>query len=48
MISLAAVEIIDAFDQRSLLLFSQFAAGVSLPADTFRFAPPPGADVIEQ
>ena len=45
---LAAVEIIDAFDQRSLLLFSQFAAGVSLPVDTFRFTPPAGADVIEQ
>ena len=46
--ALAAVEIVDAFDQRSLLLFSQFAAGVSLPADSFRFTPPPGADVIEQ
>ena len=45
---LAAVEIVDAFDQRSLLLFSQFAAGVNLPADTFRFTPPAGADVIEQ
>ena len=45
---LAAVEIVDAFDQRSLLLFSQFAAGVNLPADTFRFTPPTGADVIEQ
>ena len=45
---LAAVEILDAFDQRSLLLFSQFAGGVSLPADTFRFTPPAGADVIEQ
>jgi len=45
---LAAIEIIDAFDQRSLLQFSQFAAGVSFGADTFRFTPPPGADVIEQ
>ena len=45
---LAAVEIIDAFDQRSLLQFSQFAAGVSFGADAFRFTPPAGADVIEQ
>ncbi|MBC7481242.1 MAG: outer membrane lipoprotein chaperone LolA [Rhizobacter sp.] len=45
---LAAVEIIDAFDQRSLLQFSQFAAGVSFKADAFTFTPPSGADVIEQ
>ncbi len=45
---LAAVEIIDAFDQRSLLQFSQFVAGVKFPDDTFRFTPPAGADVIEQ
>ena len=45
---LAAVEIIDAFDQRSLLQFSQFTPGVSFAADAFRFTPPTGADVIEQ
>ena len=45
---LAAVEIIDAFDQRSLLQFSQFAAGVNFPDATFRFTPPAGADVLEQ
>ena len=45
---LAAVEIIDAFDQRSLLQFSQFSAGVSFKPDAFRFTPPAGADVIEQ
>ena len=45
---LAAVEIVDAFDQRSLLQFSQFAAGVNIAADAFQFKPPPGADVIEQ
>jgi outer membrane lipoprotein carrier protein len=45
---LAAVEIVDAFDQRSLLLFSQFVAGATLPAETFQFKPPAGADVIEQ
>ena len=45
---LAAVEIVDAFDQRSLLQFSQFTAGVAFPAETFQFKPPAGADVIEQ
>ena len=45
---LAAIEIVDAFDQRSLLQFSQFSAGVSFAADAFRFTPPAGADVIEQ
>jgi outer membrane lipoprotein carrier protein len=45
---LAAVEIVDAFDQRSLLQFSQFAAGVGIPPEAFQFKPPPGADVIEQ
>ena len=45
---LAAVEIVDAFDQRSLLQFSQFAAGITFAADAFRFTPPVGADVIEQ
>ena len=45
---LAAVEILDAFDQRSLLSFTQFAPGVALPDETFRFTPPAGADVIEQ
>jgi outer membrane lipoprotein carrier protein len=45
---LTAVEIVDAFDQRSLLQFSQFTAGVSFAPDAFRFTPPAGADVIEQ
>ena len=45
---LAAVEIVDAFDQRSLLQFTQFTPGVALGADTFKFVPPRGADVVEQ
>ena len=45
---LAAVEIVDAFDQRSSLRFAQFAGGVEIPADDFRFKPPPGADIVEQ
>ena len=46
--TLAAVEVVDAFDQRSLLQFSQFAAGVAIGPETFQFKPPAGADVIEQ
>ncbi len=45
---LAAVEIVDSFGQRSLLQFTQFVANPSLPADSFKFTPPAGADVIEQ
>ncbi|CAN5212919.1 outer membrane lipoprotein chaperone LolA [soil metagenome] len=45
---LAAVEIVDAFGQRSLLQFSQFLANPSLPVDSFKFIAPKGADVIEQ
>ena len=45
---LAAVEILDSFGQRSVLQFSQYAANVALPEASFRFVPPPGADVIEQ
>lgn len=45
---LAAVEIVDSFGQRSRLDFSQVAANPSLPADTFTFTVPKGADVIQQ
>jgi outer membrane lipoprotein carrier protein len=45
---LAAVEVVDAFDQHSLLQFSQFTAGVSFGPDEFAYKPPAGADVIEQ
>ena len=43
---LVALEIVDAFGQRSLLQFSAVEQGVALPAERFRFTPPPGADVI--
>lgn len=46
--ALAAVEILDSFGQRSRLEFSRYEANVPLPASTFRFTPPAGADVIEQ
>jgi len=45
---LAALEIVDAFGQRSLLRFSGFEPNVRLPDELFRFTPPKGADVIEQ
>jgi outer membrane lipoprotein carrier protein len=45
---LAAIEILDAFGQRSLLQFSQVVANPLLTADHFRFKVPPGAEVIEQ
>ena len=45
--ALAALEIVDAFGQRSLLQFSAVELNPRLPDDTFRFVPPKGADVIE-
>lgn len=45
---LGAIEIIDAFGQRSLLQFKQFTPGVTIAPETFTFTPPAGADVIEQ
>lgn len=45
--ALAALEIIDAFGQRSLLQFTDVAANAKLADDAFRFVPPKGADVIE-
>lgn len=46
--TLVAVEIADSFGQRSLLQFNDLTADASLPAETFRFAVPVGADVSEQ
>lgn len=45
---LAAVEILDSFNQRSLLSFKDFLPNAKLADERFRFTPPPGADVIEQ
>jgi outer membrane lipoprotein carrier protein len=45
---LAAIEITDSFGQRSLLQFNAMAPNVALPADSFKFVVPKGADVIEQ
>lgn len=45
---LVAVEITDSFAQRSRLTFAQFTANVDLPAQSFQFSVPKGADVLEQ
>ncbi|MFN0182511.1 MAG: outer membrane lipoprotein chaperone LolA [Aquabacterium sp.] len=45
---LAALEIEDAFGQRSRLDFTDVQVNPRLADDTFRFTPPKGADVIEQ
>lgn len=43
---LAALEIVDAFGQRSVLQFSAVQQGLAVPAERFRFVVPAGADVI--
>lgn len=45
---LAALEILDSFGQRSMLRFTQMQTSASLPAATFQFVPPAGADVLKQ
>jgi len=43
---LAALELLDAFGQKSLIRFTQFERNPKLSPDLFRFVPPKGADVI--
>ena len=45
---LAALDILDSFGQRSLIRFSGMQTNPSLPAGTFQFKPPAGADVVKQ
>jgi outer membrane lipoprotein carrier protein len=45
---LAALEILDSFGQTSVMKFDRLQLNTSLPADTFQFKPPPGADVVRQ
>ncbi len=45
---LAALEILDSFGQRSVMTFSKMELNVPVPADTFNFKPPQGADVLKQ
>jgi outer membrane lipoprotein carrier protein len=44
--TLATLEILDSFGQRSVLRFTDFQNNPDLPAETFDFHPPAGADVI--
>ncbi len=46
--ALAALEILDSFGQKSVLKFGKVEVNPSLPASTFQFKPPPGADVVRQ
>lgn len=45
--TLAALEIIDGFGQRSRLNFTRVETHPSLPASTFEFRPPPGVEVLQ-
>jgi len=45
--ALAAIELVDSFGQRSQLTFSDVATNVAPAADTFRFTPPKGVDVLK-
>jgi outer membrane lipoprotein carrier protein len=44
---LAAMELFDQLGGHTLLSFTDLKANAHVPADTFRFSPPDGADVIE-
>ncbi|CAN7279512.1 outer membrane lipoprotein chaperone LolA [Variovorax sp. LjRoot290] len=46
--ALAALEILDSFGQRSVLKFNKVEVNPALPAATFQFKAPAGADVIRQ
>jgi outer membrane lipoprotein carrier protein len=45
--NLAAMELQDQLGGRTMLRFSDLKANVPVPPDTFKFTPPPGADVLE-
>lgn len=47
-IGLHTLEIVDTFGQRSVLTFQRWQTQTALPAGTFDFKPPDGADVIRQ
>ena len=46
--TLAAIELVDGFGQRSLLSFHDLATNIAQPPETFRFVPPKGVDVLTQ
>jgi len=43
---LRAMELADSFGQTTLIHFAKIERNPSLPASTFKFTPPPGADVV--
>lgn len=43
---LAAIDMLDSFGQRSLMRFTDVQTSASLPAETFKFVVPKGADVL--
>lgn len=45
---LAALDILDSFGQRSVIRFTQMQTNPALPASTFQFQAPAGADVVQQ
>ncbi|MCW5255378.1 outer membrane lipoprotein carrier protein LolA [Verminephrobacter aporrectodeae subsp. tuberculatae] len=45
---LATLDILDGLGQRSVIRFTGMQANVALPANTFQFKPPAGADVVQQ
>lgn len=46
--ALSAIELVDNFGQRSLLTFGEVATNTAPAADTFRFTPPKGVEVLRQ
>ena len=46
--TLAAIELVDAFGQRSLLTFADVVTNVALAPEAFRFVPPKGVEVLTQ
>ena len=46
--ALAVLDIVDSFGQRSLIRFTGMQLNPALPAGTFQFKPPAGADVLSQ
>jgi len=44
--TLAAIELVDGFGQRSLLSFHELATNIAQAPDTFRFVPPKGVEVL--
>jgi hypothetical protein len=43
---LAAIEITDSFGQHSMLVFNQMTPNAPIPAESFKFVVPKGADVM--